>query len=317
MEPRIGVDHRPFGRTALMIERAHALAVPKPWGSADLRPWSSIQPDGHAIGEIWFQRPDSPAPGAELLFKLLFARQPLSIQVHPDDAFARSIGLPHGKTEAWYILSAAPDAKVALGLKQPLTPAELRAAIDDGSIAELVDWRGVREHEVYCVPAGTIHAIGAGLVVAEIQQNSDATFRIFDHGRGRELHVDHAVAAARAEPYSVQSAPARLTDVRTLLAAGEHFVLERITLPPESIWELHARRETWMFVLDGEARAGSVNASVGDTLFLESDRARLATGRRGLTALLSYLGPKPIPELLRNLDGLDTCWMAHLRELSI
>ena len=98
-------------------------------------------------------------------------------------------GWHRGKTEAWYILSAAPGAKIALGLKKRLAPRQLREAVDDGSIAGLVAWRTVLPGDVVSVPAGTIHAIGAGLVIAEIQQRSDATFRMFDFGRKRELHV--------------------------------------------------------------------------------------------------------------------------------
>ena len=149
----------------------------------------------------------SAAAAPSLLLKLLFTNQPLSIQVHPDDAYAQSIGLPNGKTEAWYVLSAAPEAKVALGLKRRLTPQQLRQAIDDGSISDLVVWQAVSAGDTIFVPAGTIHAIGAGLVIAEIQQRSDATFRLFDHGRGRELHIDNAIAVADAGPADVQVTP--------------------------------------------------------------------------------------------------------------
>ena len=122
------------------------------------------------------------------------------------------MGLPNGKTEAWYILSATPGAQVAVGLKRRITPQELRAAIRDGSIADLVQWRPVAKGDIIFVPAGTIHAIGAGIVLAEIQQHSDATFRLFDYGRQRELHEDNAVAASDAGPAQAQSSPRRLTD---------------------------------------------------------------------------------------------------------
>src|SRR5665213_2595832 len=125
----------------MAIEHASVRVVRKPWGVVDLHPWSSVDNSGDSIGELWFQRADRNAPTPALLLKLLFTSEPLSIQVHPDDAFARSIGLPSGKTEAWYILAAAPDARVALGLKRHLTPGELRAAIRDGSIADLARWR--------------------------------------------------------------------------------------------------------------------------------------------------------------------------------
>jgi mannose-6-phosphate isomerase len=285
------------------IEHACTRIVRKPWGSTDLLPWSESPPDGVAIGELWFQRPDADAPAPHLLLKLLFTKEPLSIQVHPDDAFARSIGLMNGKTEAWYILSATPDAKVAVGLTRQVTAAQLRAAIEDGSIAELVQWRHVRKDDVVFVPGGTIHAIGPGLVLAEIQQRSDTTFRLFDHGRQREIHADKAVAAATAGPAQRQSTPLRLTEGRSVLVSSPHFVLERIELSANSNWELRAERETWILVMAGHARIGLMNAFVGEAIFVEADDASLKAGANGLTALLAYLGPEIDPRLLTKLDA--------------
>jgi mannose-6-phosphate isomerase len=286
----------------MAIEHATTQIVPKPWGSVDLRPWSESGRRGVAIGELWFERADSAAPSPALLLKLLFTKEPLSIQVHPDDAFARSIGLAHGKSEAWYIVSATPDAEVGIGLKQPLTPPQLRTAIEDGSILDLVRWLPVVKDDVIFVPAGTIHAIGTGLVVAEVQQRSDATFRLHDHGRGRELHVDDAVAAAHTRPADGQCAPQRLTDARTVLVAGPHFVLERFELWPESTWELHAEHETWLLVLEGQARVESVDLLVGEAIFLDADRAAIKVASGSLKGLLAYVGSEPSPDLLHNID---------------
>ena len=110
----------------MTLEHAHARSVPKPWGVADVRPWSTAGDDANTIGEIWYERSNSTAVPPSLLLKLLFTNKPLSIQVHPDDKFAISIGMPRGKSEAWYILSATPEAKVALGLKQQITTRQLR-----------------------------------------------------------------------------------------------------------------------------------------------------------------------------------------------
>jgi mannose-6-phosphate isomerase len=281
------------------IEHARASALPKPWGIFDLRPWNSARHDGGAIGEIWYERSGREAAKSSLLLKILFTNQPLSIQVHPDDAFAHSIGLPRGKTEAWYVLRAAPEAKVALGLNQRLTSKQLRAAVDDGSISKLVVWQAVSCGDAIFVPAGTIHAIGAGLVIAEIQQRSDATFRLFDHGRQRALHVENAVAAADAGPAHVQGHPNQLTDERTLLISSPYFVLERIELPPDSTWRLDGERETWFLVLGGDARANSFDMSTGDALFMQSDSVRLHAGPTGLVGLVAYTGEDPVPILLR------------------
>ena len=154
----------------------------------------------------------------------------------------------------------------------------MRASIEDGSIADLIQWRQVRKDDVIFVPAGTIHAIGPGLVLAEIQQRSDTTFRLFDHGRQREIHVDNAVAAANAGPAECQSVPSRLTDARSLLVASPHFVLERIDLPPNSSWELQAEQETWVLVIEGYAQIGLMNAFVGEAIFMEADRTSLKVG---------------------------------------
>ena len=213
-----------FGATGkeavLTIEHAIVRTKPKPWGSRDLRPWSEASTTAGPIGELWFERPDHAAPRTALLLKLLFTTEPLSIQVHPDDAFARSIGLANGKTEAWYILSAIAGAEVALGLNYPRSAAELRTAITDGSISNILHWHPVHQGDVFFIPAGTIHAIGAGIVLAEIQQHSDATFRLFDYGRQRELHIENAVAVAMAGPREDQAPPERLSDARTVLLRG-------------------------------------------------------------------------------------------------
>ncbi len=285
----------------MAIEHASVRVVRKPWGVVDLHPWSSVDGSGDSIGELWFQRADRNAPTPALLLKLLFTSEPLSIQVHPDDAFARSIGLPNGKTEAWYILSASPDAQVAVGLKRRITRHELRSSIKDGSIADLVQWRPVSKGDTIFVPAGTIHAIGGGIVLAEIQQHSDATFRMFDYGRLRELNEDYAVAASDAGPAQTQSSSRYLTDNRVLLIASPHLVLERISLPGDSSWALLAAPETWILVLGGHAAIGLAGASIGEAIFVGGDRTSIEVGPNGLSGLVAYPGPDPIESLLQNL----------------
>ena len=284
-----------------MIERARTRPVSKPWGVEDLRPWSKARQDGDTIGEIWFDRSDSATADPSLLLKLLFTSEPLSIQVHPDDTFAHSAGLPRGKTEAWYVLNAAPAAKVALGLSRRLTPQQLFAAIDDGSISDLIVWRTVSADDVIFVPAGTIHAIGAGIVIAELQQRSDTTFRLFDYGRKRELHVENAIAAADAGPASFQVQPRQLTVERKLFVSSPQFVFERIDLASNSDWCLEAERETWLLVIAGGAIAGSYDVATGDALFAQSDRVDIHPGAAGMVGLVAYTGGGPLPHLLQRL----------------
>lgn len=283
----------------MTVERARAVTLPKPWGVSDLQPWSNTKTDGGTVGEIWFERSDKTAEDPSLLLKLLFTSQPLSIQVHPDDAYARSIGLPNGKTEAWHILSAVPGAKVALGPKEAITLPQLRSAIEDGRIPGIMLWQPVTAGDTIFVPAGTIHAIGAGLVIAEIQQRSDATFRMFDYGRQRELHVENAIAVADTTPAALIADPKRLSDQRTALISGPYFVLESIDLTPNSVWSLAAEQETWFLVIKGSARAGTSSIAVGDAIFAESDSVEIRTGTLGAQLLVAYLNAVPAKRLLQ------------------
>lgn len=285
----------------MTIEHAHVHTLSKPWGVVDPRPWSNAGDGANTIGEIWYERSDSTVLPPSLLLKLLFTSQPLSIQVHPDDAYAQSTGLPNGKTEAWHILSAAPEAKIALGLKQRVSPEQLRHAIDDGSISDLVVWHAAHPGDTISVPAGTIHAIGAGLVIAEIQQRSDTTFRLFDHGRGRDLHIEDAIAVANAGPAEFRVTPTRLTDTRMLLVSNSYFTFERIDLTPNSTWRLEAEHETWLLVVSGSARAAEFDVTTGDAIFAQSDQVAIHAGRNGLTGLVAYTGPR-VPELLKCVD---------------
>lgn len=286
----------------MAIEHARVRVVHKPWGSHDLQPWSGVDGAGDAVGELWFERADANAPAPTLLLKLLFTSEPLSIQVHPDDTFARAIGLRNGKSEAWYILSAKPGAQIGVGLTHRVTPQELRASIRNGSIVDLLHWRPVTQGDTVFIPAGTIHAIGAGIVLAEIQQHSDATFRLFDYGSQRELHEDNGVAVASMGPLRAISHPTRLTSARTALVASRHFVLEQVDLPERSSWALLAEPETWILVLDGHASIGPDAASIGQAFFVGGDRASIEVGADGLKALIAYPASRPVDSLLQRLD---------------
>jgi mannose-6-phosphate isomerase len=282
-------------------ELADVRVVHKPWGVRDLQPWSSLDGSSDAIGELWFERTGEHAQTSTLLLKLLFTSEPLSIQVHPDDTFARAMGMPNGKSEAWYILSAEPDAKVGVGLKHQVTLQELRASIQNGSITELIDWRPVAKGDVIYIPAGTIHSIGAGIVLAEIQQRSDATFRLFDFGRQRPLDQDNGIAVAHPWPLPARCDPTRLTAARTALVASRHFVLERVEFLAGSSWALLAEAETWILVLGGHAAIGLSAASIGQAVFVRGGRSSIEVGADGLTALIAYPASYPIDSLLQSL----------------
>jgi mannose-6-phosphate isomerase len=199
-----------------------AIPVERVWGRHDLPAGFPRAVGDPPTGEIWFEA----SPDAALLVKYLFTSERLSIQVHPGDDAARARGLPRGKDEAWFVIDAEPGAMIGLGLIHKLSREALREAALDGSIESLLDWHEVKKGDVFYSPAGTIHAIGGGIALIEVQQNLDVTYRLYDYGRPRELHLDEALDVAVRERWS----PAKAwTDAagRHILAEGGAFTLER------------------------------------------------------------------------------------------
>lgn len=285
-----------------MIERALKRQVSKPWGVIGRNPWLPAGDEASPVGELWFEL-GRPSRKSALLLKLLMTSQPLSIQVHPDDAMAHAIGLPRGKSEAWYVLHADAGAKVGVGLTEAFSPERLRSSVTDGTIGDLLVWHTAAAGDVFNVPAGTIHAIGSGLVIAEIQQNSSATFRLLDYGRERELQIESGLAAANVRPAEKQVHPKRLSHERLLLVANSHFIFERLDVPAGSTWRLEADCETWLVALDGSAIAGSFELAIGDAIFARDASLTLCVGGEGLRCLVAYLGGKgPHPRLLRRVE---------------
>lgn len=274
----------------MSIEKASVRLVEKPWGVPDLGQRANAAHDGRLIGELWFERQSNCAEKMSLLLKVLMTSKALSVQVHPDDAYAQAIGLANGKTEAWYILSADAGAKVAVGLNTRLSRADLRVAIEDGSVARLLAWHAVEADDIILVPAGTIHAIGAGISLVEVQQNSDITFRILDPDHGRPLDIEQATACAHAEPAACQLRPERMSDQRSLLVSSSHFVFERIELEPNAHWCINADPETWIYCLSGSAKADRHDLSAGVVIVAEAAEVPLHVGQNGVTCLVAYPG---------------------------
>ena len=156
--------------------------VEKIWGSTNLAPWF---PDPqYEIGEVHFNA----EPRLPILVKFIFTTEKLSVQVHPKG--------DSGKTEMWHILRADPGATIALGFCQPVSRDDLRRASLSGEVEGMLRWFPVAAGQTYFVPGGTVHAIGGGIALCEIQQNNDVTYRIYDYGRPRELHLEKALAVA-------------------------------------------------------------------------------------------------------------------------
>jgi mannose-6-phosphate isomerase len=241
--------------------------VEKPWGRHKLWPgFADPAADGDPVGEVWFQAPGDTTP--DLLIKYLFTSEKLSVQVHPNDEQAHAKGLPRGKDECWVILAAEPDSTIALGTKKPETHEALRAAALDGSIEDMLDWKPVKAGDFFYSASGTIHAIGAGITLVEVQQNSETTYRLYDYGRPRELHLEDGVAVSDPEPFVPHPMPGRVADDRIILVEGPKFVLER--------WE-GGKREialpdgitAWLVPLKGEGVVDGVAFRAGDCVTVQ------------------------------------------------
>jgi mannose-6-phosphate isomerase len=189
---------------------------------------------GQTLGALFSEAPEfllgkaAPCNGASpLLIKVLFVKEKLSVQVHPDDALARKFGEPCGKTECWYVLEAEPGAQVACGLKPGVTLDDVKTGIESGTLESRLNMLNVASGEVIFVDAGTVHAIWPGSILLETQQNCDLTYRMYDYGRGRELHIEKALQATRLKTRSGKIPP-RTLDERTILMEVYYFSLERI-----------------------------------------------------------------------------------------
>ena len=225
------------------------------WGVRSLKPWHSADALEHPVGEIWltaetcvatsgpnagstlaeltqaapdaFGDPDG--QGFPLLIKLLFPREKLSVQVHPNDAEAQALGMPRGKTECWYVLSADPGAQVAVGFTGPLSQPEIAAAIHNGTLEANLRMLPVQAGDMVFVEANTVHAIGPGMVVLETQQYSDTTYRLWDYGRPRELHVEAGTAVSRSDTKAGLIEP-EPHEGFTRLVSSDYFIVDRFHL---------------------------------------------------------------------------------------
>jgi mannose-6-phosphate isomerase len=255
---------------------------------------------GKKLGDLFSAAPEAmlgtaaASPQSPLLVKVIFAREKLSVQVHPDDRLAQNYGQPRGKTECWYALSAEPGAQVAAGLRPGVTMDEVRTGIERGTLEQSLNILPVAKGDMVFVDAGTVHAIWPGSILLETQQNSDITYRMYDYGRPRELHVDKSLEAMRFQTRAGIVLPRMLED-RTILLDVEYFRVERIPV--------QGRRTSASLRGPGEMAGGL------SYLFAAEGSARLSGGGfdpvklppRGIAAI-----PASSPTFtLEDLGGLD------------
>jgi mannose-6-phosphate isomerase len=182
--------------------------------------------------------------------------------VHPDDEYAERHHRSLGKTEAWYVIDSREPGELAVGFRETLTRERLRQAALSGEIEQLLDWRKVTPGDVVFTPAGTVHAIGAGLTICEIQENSDVTYRLYDYGRPRELHLEHGVTVSHLGPHEYRTAPRSLADWRDELVVSKYFRIER--LRPKGEFRIRAGLPYYLLLICLKGQAWMIPAHASE-----------------------------------------------------
>ena len=242
--------------------------VERVWGTTKLSPYF---PDvDQKIGEVWF----TPGDNYPVLVKFIFTSERLSVQVHPDDDYARTHENSRGKTEMWHILRAEPGAEIAIGFQDEVPVERLRDAIADGSVEQMLNWVQVAPGETYFTRAGVVHAIGAGVTLCEIQQNSDVTYRLYDYGRGRELHIKKAFDVLESRPYD---------GLRSMPIRCEHFATEKIDIGAGPTIDVGT--DCLLVVTAGEGTIGSEPFRQGDVWRIPGGASATVAARNAATVL--------------------------------
>ncbi len=235
-----------------------------------------------------------------LLVKLIDAADILSVQVHPDDVYAGQVENDSGKTEMWYIMDALPDSRLVYGLKEGVSKEDFAKAVAEKRLDEVMNYVNVEKGQTYFIPAGMVHAIGAGILIAEIQQNSDLTYRVYDFdrvgadGKLRPLHVEKSIAVTRPfskeEIDSIRYAKGKTSECGELLVNCEYFKVQRLILDGKA--ELRATEQSFVSLLcldgDAEITVGEVSYPVckGDSYFLPAGMGKYSVNGKA-TLILS------------------------------
>jgi len=315
---------------------------PRPWGTLDLSPIYPNHKFGEKIGEAWLSGDDckvsnGPLAGKTLsqlsneyqrelvgeaaqdpkrfplLLKFLFPHEKLSVQVHPDDAQAQRVGQPWGKTECWYVAHAKPGSQIGLGLKPGVTAAQLEEAIHQNRAEEVLNWVNVYAGDMIYVAGGTVHTLGPGSVIVETQQQSDTTYRLYDYGRPRELHLKDGMAAVKEKVKSgkvLRPAPVELgssKNRRSPLIEAPYFVVEMFECkePTPPFKTVDGSGKSSVQILVAVEGCGVIEAAGMDPVTLAKGDAVVIPASIGefqvrpqwtLEFLRAYVPGKPLPE---------------------
>ncbi len=221
-------------------------------------------------------------PYFPVLIKLIDAKDNLSIQVHPDNEYAERVEHEFGKTEIWYVLDAAEGATLIYGFKKKITSSEFKAAIENDTLTDVLNVVKVKKGDLFFIEAGTVHAIGKGTLIAEIQQNSNSTYRVYDYGRvgkdgkPRELHIKKAVDVSKTEPPKYEAKPfGEETAVdggkKQLLTECELFTVWRYEINLKMIFETNEKSFNHILVLEGDGTINGRNFKKGDSYFVPAN----------------------------------------------
>jgi len=263
-----------------MLQRLETIVVEKPWGRTDI-PRDFGDFGDRRIGEIWFDHPRGDS--APIMVKFLFTSERLSIQVHPGDTAAQAAGFARGKEECWLILDADSDAELGVGLTAETSRDALHAAALDGSIVDMVDWRESKANDFVYNRAGTIHAIGGGLTVVEVQQNVDCTYRLYDYGRPRELHLDAGLKVATPGPAHDPRDTVVDPAANRMLVSGPHFFLSQLAGPVDPAILGNAVGELTFVPLSAGCAAAGETVALGEAVLLDdATLIQIAPGSRAL-----------------------------------
>lgn len=255
----------------MIVRLPHRAVEKEEWGSTQLEPW--FPNSAKKTGEMWFESPND----GPLLIKFLFTTAALSVQVHPNDEYARTHHplegkISRGKTEMWHILRAEPGAKIAAGFRENITPEQLRASALSGEIEKLLEWHEAHPGDTFFIPAGTVHAIGAGLTLCEIQQTSDITYRLYDYGRPRELHLEHGAQVSNLGPH-----PARTKSREGILVECPFFTTEKISVDGSAMIGALDKDQS-LIVLEGAGNIGEHAARAGQVFVLPAGESASVSG---------------------------------------